>query len=52
LGGESIFVEREESLKNLWLFIIINTTVLALMINILALHFRTTDVAPYLLFIP
>jgi len=52
LGGESIFIEREESLKNLWLFIIINTTVLALLINILALHFRTTDVAPYLLFIP
>jgi hypothetical protein len=52
LGGESIFIEREESLKNLWLFIIINTTVLALLINILALHFGTTDVAPYLLFIP
>jgi PAS domain S-box-containing protein len=52
LVGESIFIEREESLKNLWLFIVINTTVLALLINILALHFGTTDVAPYLLYIP
>lgn len=52
MGGESIFIEREESPKNLWLFIIIATTVMALLINILALHFGTTDVAPYLLFIP
>jgi PAS domain S-box-containing protein len=52
LPGEGVIIEREESLKNLWLFIIINTTVLALLINILALHFGTNDVAPYLLYIP
>ena len=44
--------EREESLSNLWLFIIINTTVLALLINILSLHYGTNDVAPNLFYIP
>jgi PAS domain S-box-containing protein len=48
----NIFVEREESLSNLWLFIIANTTVLALLINVLSLHFGTNDVAPHLLYIP
>jgi hypothetical protein len=33
----NMFIEREESLSNLWLFIVINTTVLALLINILSL---------------
>jgi PAS domain S-box-containing protein len=47
-----LFVEREESLSNLWLFIIINTTVLALLINILSLHYGTNDVAPNLFYIP
>jgi PAS domain S-box-containing protein len=48
----NIFVEREESLSNLWLFIIANTTILALLINVLSLHFGTNDVAPHLLYIP
>jgi PAS domain S-box-containing protein len=48
----NIFVEREESLANLWLFIIANTTVLALLINVLGLHFGSNDVAPHLLYIP
>ena len=46
------FREREESLNNLWLFIIINTTVLALLINILSLHYGNNDVAPNLFYIP
>lgn len=46
------FVEREESLSNLWLFIVINTTVLALLINILSLHYGNNDVAPNLFYIP
>ena len=48
----NIFSEREESLSNLWLFIIINTTVLALLINILSLHYGSNDVAPNLFYIP
>lgn len=48
----NIFVERDESLVNLWLFIIINTTILALLINILSLNYGSNDVAPYLLYIP
>jgi PAS domain S-box-containing protein len=48
----NIFVEREESMNNLWLFIIANTTILALLINILSLHFGANDVAPHLLYIP
>ena len=43
---------REESLVNLWLFIIVNTTILALLINILSLHYGMSDVAPHLLYIP
>ncbi len=46
------FIEREESLSNLWLFIVINTTVLGLLINILSLNFGNNDVAPNLFYIP
>jgi PAS domain S-box-containing protein len=46
------FVEREESLVDLWLFIVINTTILALLINILSLHYGNNDVAPNLFYIP
>jgi PAS domain S-box-containing protein len=52
LTGGNLFSEREESLSNLWLFIIINTTVLALLINILALHYGRNEVAPDLFYIP
>jgi PAS domain S-box-containing protein len=48
----AVFAEREESLSNLWLFIVINTTVLALLINILSLHYGQNDVAPNLFYIP
>jgi PAS domain S-box-containing protein len=47
-----LFIEREESLSNLWLFIVINTTVLALLINILSLYYGSNDVAPNLFYIP
>lgn len=47
-----MFGEREESLNHLWLFIVINTTVLALLINILSLYFGRNDVAPSLFYIP
>ncbi|MEI7856851.1 MAG: PAS domain S-box protein [Methanomicrobiales archaeon] len=52
MTGSNIFVKGDESLVNLWLFIIINTTILALLINILSLHNGSNDVAPYLLYIP
>jgi len=52
MTGTNIFIEREESLVNLWLFIIINTTILALLINILSLHYGNNDVAPNLFYIP
>lgn len=48
----NMFIEREESLSNLWLFIVINTTVLALLINILSLYYGRNDVAPNLFYIP
>jgi PAS domain S-box-containing protein len=46
------FGEREESLVDLWLFIIVNTTILALLINILSLFSGNNEVAPHLLYIP
>jgi PAS domain S-box-containing protein len=46
------FGEREESLVDLWLFIIVNTTILALLINILSLFSGNNAVAPHLLYIP
>jgi PAS domain S-box-containing protein len=49
---ENMFIERDESISNLWLFIVINTTVLALLINILSLHYGSNDVAPNLFYIP
>ncbi|MDO9324214.1 MAG: PAS domain S-box protein [Methanoregula sp.] len=52
MTSSNIFVEGDESLANLWLFIVINTTVLAILINILSLHYGSNDVAPYLFYIP
>jgi len=52
MTGGNIFIEREESLVDLWLFIVINTTILALLINILSLNYGSNDVAPHLLYIP
>ncbi|MDP2797853.1 MAG: PAS domain S-box protein [Methanoregula sp.] len=52
MTGTNIFVERDESIVNLWLFIVINTTILALLINILSLNYGSNDVAPFLLYIP
>ena len=52
MSNGNLFVEREESLSNLWLFIVLNTTVLALLINILSLHYGNNDVAPNLFYIP
>lgn len=49
---EEQYREREESIDHLWLFIITNTTVLALLINILSLHYGNNDVAPNLFYIP
>ena len=48
----NMFIEREESLVDLWLFIVVNTTILAILINILSLHYGTNPVAPHLLYIP
>jgi PAS domain S-box-containing protein len=52
IGQKSLFGEREESFVDLWLFIIVNTTILALLINVLALHYGTAAVAANLLYIP
>ncbi len=49
---KNIFGEREESLNNLWLFIVIDTTVLALLINIVSLYYGQNNVAPNLFYIP
>jgi len=48
----SLFGEREESLVDLWLFIIVTTTVLALLVNIFALYSGMVTVAANLLYIP
>jgi PAS domain S-box-containing protein len=47
-----MFIEREESRSNLWLFMIFITAVLALLINILSLSYGHNDVAPSLFYIP
>jgi PAS domain S-box-containing protein len=52
MTGGNIFIEREESLVDLWLFIVVNTTILAILINILSLHYGNNPVAPHLLYIP
>jgi PAS domain S-box-containing protein len=52
LKDKSILRERQESIIDLWFFIIVITTTLALLINILSLHLGKTDVAPHLLYIP
>ena len=49
---DNLFIEREESLVDLWLFIVVNTTILAILINILSLHYGNNPVAPHLLYIP
>jgi PAS domain S-box-containing protein len=51
-GSTSLIGEREESFVDLWLFIIVTTTILALLVNILALHYGTAAVATNLLYIP
>jgi PAS domain S-box-containing protein len=51
-GPINLSGEREESFVDLWLFIIVTTTVLAILVNILALHFGTAAVATNLLYIP
>ena len=48
----NLFIEREESLVDLWLFIVVNTTILAILINILSLHYGNNPVAAHLLYIP
>jgi PAS domain S-box-containing protein len=52
MAKDNIFIEREESLVDLWLFIVVNTTILAILINILSLHYGNNPVAPHLLYIP
>jgi PAS domain S-box-containing protein len=47
-----LFSDLEESFVDFWLFIVVNTTILALLINILSLHYGTNAVAPHLLYIP
>jgi PAS domain S-box-containing protein len=51
-SGKRVSFESDEIPKDHWLYIIISITILALFVNILALHLGTPDVAPYLLFTP
>ena len=52
MADGSMFAEREESIVDLWLFIIVITAILALLINALGLYYGMSDVASSLLFIP
>jgi PAS domain S-box-containing protein len=52
MGKLSIHDPREESIVDMWLFIIVNTTILALLINILSITYGTTDVAAHLIYVP
>ncbi|MCX6683010.1 MAG: PAS domain-containing protein [Methanoregula sp.] len=47
-----IYDAREESIVDMWLFIIVNTTILALLINVLSISMGTSDVAAHLLYVP
>jgi PAS domain S-box-containing protein len=51
-GLTSFVGEREESFVDLWLFIIVSTTIVAFLVNILALRYGTSGVATNLLYIP
>lgn len=46
------FVKRELRSSDLWLFIVVTTFVLALLVNLLSLHHGNNDVAPTLFYIP
>lgn len=48
----SIHDPREESIVDMWLFIIVNTTILALLINILSVTYGTGDVAAHVIYVP
>jgi PAS domain S-box-containing protein len=53
MTGLTAFIgEREESFVDLWLFIIVSTTIVAFLVNILALRYGTSGVATNLLYIP
>lgn len=52
MTGGTFFGGREESFVHLWLFIVVNTTILALLINILSLASGANNVAAHLLYIP
>ena len=47
-----LFSGMEESFVDFWLFVIVNTAILALLINILSLYTGNDSVAPHLLYIP
>jgi len=52
MAGSFIHDPREESIVDMWLFIIVNTTILALLINILSIAYGTADVAAHLIYVP
>ncbi|WAC05745.1 MAG: PAS domain S-box protein [Methanoregula sp.] len=43
---------RDESFVGIWFFIIVNTTILSILVNIFSLSFGMTEVTPGLFFIP
>ena len=43
---------RDESFVGIWFFIIVNTTILAILVNILSISVGMTDVTPGLFFLP
>ncbi len=52
MAKPSVHDPREESIVDMWLFIIVNTTILALLINILSITYGMTDVAAHLIYVP
>jgi PAS domain S-box-containing protein len=52
MGNSNLFSSLKESVVDFWLFIVVITTSLALLINILSLHTGNSAIAPHLLYIP
>ena len=52
MGNSNLFSRLKESVVDFWLFIVVITTSLALLINILSLHTGNSAIAPHLLYIP
>ena len=52
MAATSVHDPKEESIVDMWLFIIVNTTILTFLINILSITYGTADVAAHLFYLP